>query len=186
MTTSIGQPGIVSRIGLVGLILALRRRFGKGTVVSEQSGSKRRRLDHNLYTAEGVVVLGAALFLVGFTVQKSSDTPGRIFEAAGFVVFALGLFAVAATGYYLSRHYARTTAEPGTRDPSNFVDVPRPQFGFLNTRVQPSVNDPVAMRESDAHEVPENDFARARRIEKERSGAADEELGLRGDQPFPR
>jgi hypothetical protein len=151
--------------------------------VSDQSGNKRRRLDHNLYTAEGVVVFGAALFLVGFIVQKSSNNPGRILEATGFVVFALGLLAVAASGYYLSQHYARSIAAPGALDPSSLMDVPRPQFGFLNTRLDPTVNDPIASLESQANAEPENDLAKARLIEKERSDAEDADCGLPGDQP---
>jgi hypothetical protein len=152
----------------------------------EQSGSKRRRLDNHFYTAEGVVVIGAAFFLAGFIIQKSSNTPGRIFEAAGFVVFALGLFAVAATGYYLSQHYVRSTSEPGTLEPSSFVDVPRPQFGYLDTELHPSVNNPVASRGRKANEEPENDFAKARLIAKERLATAEGESNLQGDQPFPR
>jgi hypothetical protein len=152
--------------------------------VSDQSGTKRRRLDHNLYTAEGVVVLGAALFLVGFIIQKSSNNPGRILEATGFVVFACGLFAVAAISYYLAQHYARATAEPGTQDPLSFGDVPRPQFGYLSTRIDPLVSDPTASLERVANANLENDLAKARLIEKQRIGAADVEQNLDGDKPF--
>jgi hypothetical protein len=146
--------------------------------VATQNGSKRRRLDHNLYAAEGVVVIGAVVFLFGFGIEKSSNTPGRALEAAGFVIFALGLFASAAIGYYLSRHYARTTADPLAQDPSALADVARPQFGYLSTRLDPVGIDPTASLVREVQADPENDITRARLIERERPGDAD------GGQPF--
>lgn len=150
----------------------------KAAIVATQNGSKRRRLDHNLYAAEGVLVLGAVVFLFGFGIEKSSNTPGRALEAVGFVVFALGLFASAAIGFYLSRHYARTTADLLAQDPSAFAEAPRPQFGFLSTRLDPVGFDPAESLVQEVHADPENDVTKARLIERERPVDAD------GDQPF--
>jgi hypothetical protein len=61
--------------------------------VNEDRFGTGRRLDHDLYAAEAVVVLGAAVFLVGFAIEGHSHTPGRALEALGFVIFGLGLFA---------------------------------------------------------------------------------------------
>ena len=152
--------------------------------MSEQNVSKRRRLDHNLYAAEGVVVLGAAIFLCGFIIEKSSNTPGRGLEAAGFVVFAIGLFAAAAISHFLSQHYARTTSERNPTDPSFLADIPRPQFGFLSTRLDPVVRDPATPLVREVQADPENDVTRSRLIEKERFGSADAGPDSSTDQSF--
>ena len=143
--------------------------------MAEQDGKRRRRLDHDLYAAEGGVVLGAAVFLIGFGVEKNSNTPGRALEAAGFIVFALGLFASAAIGYLLSRHFARTTADPLARYADNAqmnedLDSGPPHLGLLTSGVHQAINDPAAPLMSDVDADPEDDASKDRLIERERRG----------------
>ncbi|MGD0054750.1 MAG: hypothetical protein ABSC34_04850 [Acidimicrobiales bacterium] len=108
-----------------------------------------RRLDHDLYAAEAVVVLGAAVFLVGFAIEGHSHTPGRALEALGFVIFGLGLFASAAVSYLLSRYFSRTFAEPVETFEKNPYDPPlardlagRP--GMDRTSDGPVASEPLA------------------------------------------
>lgn len=127
--------------------------------MTEKKIAPRRRLDHGLYLSEGVIVLGAAIFLIGFGIEKSSNTPGRVLEVAGLLIFALGLFAAGAFGFLLSQHFARTSAEPAAPYPHNLDEGPGPHFSYLASRMRHAVVDPAAtlVREETAN--PEHDRA---------------------------
>jgi hypothetical protein len=135
--------------------------------VTERKVAHRRRLDVGLYVCEGVIALGAAVFLIGFWVEKSSNTPGRVIEVAGTVIFATGLLTAAAYGYMLSQFFARSTADPFVQHTN---DGPRPNFSYLGSRMHPAVGDPTAGLVGEVRANPENDIARARLIERERQG----------------
>jgi hypothetical protein len=128
-----------------------------------------RRLDRGLYLSEGIMALGAAVFLVGFVLEKSSNTPGKVLEAAGFVIFAIGLLAAGAYGYLLSQHYARTASDSHTQG-QIVTEGLQPHFSYLGTRLHPTVADPAdtLAREVDAN--PEDDLSKTRLIESERHG----------------
>ncbi|MGC1419720.1 MAG: hypothetical protein WA786_06330 [Acidimicrobiales bacterium] len=158
--------------------------------MAEADVSKRRRLDQDLYASEGVVVLGAAIFLVGFAVEKHSTTEGRALEAAGFVIFALGLFATAAIAHLLSRHFARTTTEglpPVAPTPPAAVestDDERIPLTYFASRVNEAASDPVAPPAKAADADPQIDAPTARLIERERRGAEGAKGERFGDQLF--
>jgi hypothetical protein len=137
--------------------------------MTEQKIAHRRRLDRGLYVSEGVMTLGAAVFLVGFVLEKTSNTPGRVLEAAGFVIFAMGLFAAGAFGYLLSQHFARTASDPKTQV-QIMTEGPRPHFSYLGSRMHQAVGDPTATLVREVHANPENDMSKARLIERERQG----------------
>jgi hypothetical protein len=141
----------------------------KAVDMTEQKIAHRRRLDRGLYISEGILVLGAAIFLMGFVIEKSSNTPGRAFEAAGFVIFAIGLFAAGAYGYLLSQHFSRTASDPKT--PIQIMtEGPRPHFSYLVSRMHQAVGDPTATLVREVRANPENDMSKARLIERERQG----------------
>ncbi len=158
--------------------------------MAEPEVSKRRRLDQDLYASEGVLVLGAAIFLVGFAIEKHSTTEGRALEAAGFVIFALGLFATAAIAHLLSRHFARTTTEgllPVSHSPTTengSADDARIPLTYFASHVPEAASDPVAPLEKVTDTVPENDASMARPIERERRGAEGAASERFGDQLF--
>ena len=157
--------------------------------MAEQDGKRRRRLDHDLYAAEGVVVLGAAVFLIGFGVDKNSNTPGRALEAAGFIVFALGLFASATIGYFLSRHFARTCGDSLAEYANNAqmneeIDSGPPYVGLLTSGVHQAVNDPAVPLMSHLDAEPEDDASRDRLIERGRRGTEGGGQDRFGDQLF--
>jgi hypothetical protein len=157
--------------------------------MAEQDVTKPHRLDHDLYVAEGVVVLGAAIFLVGFAIEKNSTTDGRVLEAAGFVVFALGLFGTAAIGHLLSRHFARTAAAPllrvtDTPSVDDVVESARLPLTYLASRVHEGVSDPAEPLMRDVSADPEDDASKARLIERERRGAQSAGYDRFGDQQF--
>lgn len=156
----------------------------KAAAVREQNGTKRRRLDRKLYAAEGVVVLGTIIFLIGFGIEKSSNTPGRALEVVGTIIFAVGLFAAAAIGFYLAQHFARTSADPVGEYSQHLADDARPHFGYLSTRMNRAVNDPTTPLVRAAWADPENDVTMTRLIEQERQGTVDGERGYSGDQPL--
>ena len=135
--------------------------------VTEHEVTHRRRLDLGLYVSEGVVALGAAVFLVGFGVEKSSNTPGRVLEVVGMLIFAVGLVAAGAYGHMLSQFFARSAAGP-LAQPAN--DGPGPHFSYFGSRMHQAVEDPTAGLEGEVQANPENDIARQRLIERERQG----------------
>ncbi len=140
--------------------------------MTEYKVAHRRRLDLGLYVSEGVIALGAAVFLIGFGVQKSSSTPGRVIEVLGTLVFTVGLFAAAAYGYMLSQFFARSTGDPLAQQTNN---GPRSHSSDLGSRVHQAVADPTAGPVEEVRANPENDMARARLIERERQGVEDSE-----------
>jgi hypothetical protein len=155
---------------LVHLFWTASRSGRKAVSVTEKKVAPRRRLDHGLYLSEGVIVLGAAIFLIGFGIEKSSNTPGRVLEVAGFLIFALGLFAAGAFAFLLSQHFARTSAAPAAPYPRSLDEGALPHFSYLGSRMRQAVGDPAATLVREATAKPENDIARARLIERERQG----------------
>ncbi len=135
--------------------------------MTEHKVAPGRRLDLGLYVSEGVIALGAAVFLIGFGVEKSSNTPGRVIEVAGALIFTVGLFAAAAYGYMLSQFFARSAADPLAQQTNN---GPRPHFSYLGSRMHQAVRDPTAGLVREVRANPETDIARARLIEGERQG----------------
>ncbi len=140
--------------------------------VTEQKVAHRRRLDLGLYVSEGVIALGSAVFLIGFAIEKSSNTPGRVLEVAGMLIFAIGLLAAGAYGYMLSQFFARSPADPLAQQTN---DGPRPHFSYMGTRMHQAVGDPTAGLVREVRANPENDIAKARLIERERQGIEDGE-----------
>ena len=140
--------------------------------MTEHKVTHRRRLDLGLYVSEGVIALGSAVFLIGFGVERSSNTPGRVLEVVGMLVFALGLIAAGAYGYMLSQFFARSAADPLAQQTN---DGPRPHFSYLGSRMHQAVGDPTAGLVREVRANPENDIARARLIERERQGVEDGE-----------
>ena len=153
----------------VHLFWILARPERKAVAMSEQKIAHRRRLDRGLYISEGVMALGAAVFLVGFVIEKSSNTPGKALEAAGFVIFAIGLFAAGAYGYLLSQHFSRTASDPKTQI-QIMTEGPRPHFSYLGSRMHQAVGDTTATLVREVQANPENDMSKARLIERERQG----------------
>lgn len=141
----------------------------KAVAVTEQKIAPQRRLDLGLYFSEGIIALGAAVFLVGFAVEKSSNTPGRALEAAGFVIFTIGLFAAAAYGYLLSQYFSRTASDHRAQSEA-MAEGPPPPPGYLGGRIHPTVADPTATLVREVEANPEDDTAEARLIERERQG----------------
>jgi hypothetical protein len=105
--------------------------------------------------------------LIGFGIEKSSNTPGRVLEVAGIVIFAVGLFAACAYGYLLSQHFARTATDP-LAPPTN--EDPRPDFTYLGGQIHQGVGDPTDELEREVEANPEDNFARERLIARERQG----------------
>ena len=140
--------------------------------MSEDRGTKRRRLDHNLYIAEGVAFLGAATFWVGFIIEGNSHTPGRILEATGFVIFGIGLVATAGVAYYLAQHFSRTFAHARDAFEKNPFDRPEP------TGSQPEVDRSTA-GDGEVHADRESDIAAGPRGQ--HLGSATPEKGLADD-----
>lgn len=140
--------------------------------MTEHKVAHRRRLDLGLYVSEGIIALGAAVFLIGFWVEKSSNTPGRVIEVLATLIFTVGLLAAAAYGYMLSQFFARSPADPLAQQTNN---GPRPHFSYLGSRMHQAVGDPTAGLVREVRANPENDIARARLIERERQGIEDGE-----------
>ena len=158
------------RMWLVHLFWTPSRPGRKAVLVTEKKVTHRRRLDHGLYASEGVIVLGAAIFLIGFGIEKSSNTPGRVLEVAAFLIFAVGLFAAGAFGFLLSQHFARTAADRAAPYPQNLFGDPGPHFSYLGSQIHQVVGDPTATLEREVEANPENDIAKERLIEQERQG----------------
>src|ERR1017187_694178 len=140
--------------------------------MTENKVAHRRRLDLGLYFSEGIIALGAAVFLIGFWVEKSSNTPGRVIEVLATLIFTVGLLAAAAYGYMLSQFFARSPADPLAQQTNN---GPRPHFSYMGTRMHQAVGDPTAGLVREVRANPENDIAKARLIERERQGIEDGE-----------
>jgi hypothetical protein len=135
----------------------------------------RRRLDHDLYAAGGVAVLGAAVFIVGFAIEKNSHTAGRAVEVVGFVLFGVGLLVSAAVGYHLSRHFASTIVQPGDHVAPTPGIAQTPLEGYVqSTRIHQGLKDPAVEFEREVDVNPEDDTAKGRFIEQERLGANNE------------
>lgn len=115
--------------------------------MAQDEDAPRRRLDHVLYASEGVGVLGTAIFLIGFVIESRSHTPGRALEAAGFVVFGIGLFASAAAAHFLARHYADTLSEADEPLLTRPLDTLVPPVGDLITEEDEGDLDPTSSLE---------------------------------------
>lgn len=148
--------------------------------MTKPKSAKQRRLDRDLYAAEGVAVLGVLVILIGHLMEKSSHSTGHALVVTGVVILVIGLLAVVVIGNYLSAHFSRTAAYPSQKLPGDEVRGFVGRSGF-RSRPLPTVTDPSAPLREGVQSDPENDAGEHRLIEEERQEIERNQQGFLND-----